>query len=61
MLKANSTKLIAPKGGDINDSKGGYQKVEMSFLWPALVALDAVYFPAGEKVYWIKLTLFNSH
>jgi catalase len=43
------TKLIAPKGGFIKDSKSGALKVDMSFLTAASVIFDAVYIPAGSQ------------
>jgi catalase len=43
------TKLIAPHGGFIKDSKGADVKVDMSFLTAASVLFDAVYVPAGTK------------
>ena len=43
------TKLIAPHGGFIKDSKGADIKVDMSFLTAASVLFDAVYVPSGSK------------
>jgi len=43
------TKIIAPTGGSISNSKGAAVKVDMSFLTAASVLFDAVYIPAGAK------------
>jgi len=43
------TKLIAPIGGFIKDTKGADIKVDMSFLTAASVLFDAVYIPSGAK------------
>jgi catalase len=41
------TKIIAPTGGTIKNTKGAAIKVDMSFLTAASVLFDAVYIPAG--------------
>jgi catalase len=43
------SKVIAPHGGVLKDSKGAEVKVDVSFLTATSVVFDAVYIPGGDK------------